>query len=67
MFNWASVAVAVILSGIWCVRTYLAISTTVDAPWWPVISIFGALFIFPVVLALATAIRNLILFRRVAG
>ncbi len=64
MFNWASVAVAVILSGIWCVRTYLAMSTTVDAPWWPIISILGALLIFPLVLTLAAAIRNLVLFPR---
>jgi ACR3 family arsenite efflux pump ArsB len=49
------------------VRTYLVMSATVDAAWWPVISVLGALIIIPLVLGLATAVRSFVLFRRSIG
>jgi len=42
-------------------------SPTVDAAWWPVISVLGALIIIPSVLGLAAAIRSFVLFRRSIG
>lgn len=59
-FNVASVTVALVAAGAWCVRTYVVMSPTVDAAWWPIIAALGALVIFPVVLGLAAALRKLV-------
>jgi hypothetical protein len=42
-------------------------SPTVDAAWWPVISVLGALIIIPLVLGLAAALRTFVLCRRSVG
>ena len=66
-FNvWALVVALAVAVG-WSVRTYLVMSPTVDAAWWPVISVLGALIIIPSVLGLAAAIRSFVLFRRSIG
>ena len=66
-FNVGAVVVAIALAAAWSVRTYLVMSPTVDAPWWPVISVLGALIIIPLVLGLAAALRTFVLFRRSVG
>lgn len=59
-----SLAVVVSLATAWSVRTYLVMSPTVDAAWWPVISALGALIIVPLGLAVAAILRHFALFRR---
>ena len=66
-FNIWALVVALALAVGWSVRTYLVMSPTVDAPWWPVISVLGALIIIPLVLGLAAALRTFVLFRRSVG
>lgn len=66
-FNLLSLAFALLLAAAWTVRTYLVMSPTVDAPWWPVISLLGALLIVPLALALAAVLRNFVMFRRPAA
>jgi len=66
-FNVGALVVALALAAGWSVRTYLVMSPTVDAPWWPVISVLGALIIIPLVLGLAAALRTFVLFRRSVG
>ena len=66
-FNVGALVVALALAGGWSVRTYLVMSPTVDAAWWPVISILGALIIVPFVLGLAAALRTFVLCRRNIG
>ena len=66
-FNVGALVVALALAAGWSVRTYLVMSPTVDAPWWPVISVLGALIIIPLVLGLAAAVRTLVLCRRSVG
>ena len=66
-FNVGALVIALALAAGWSVRTYLVMSPTVDAPWWPVISVLGALTIIPVVLGLAAAIRSFVLCRRNIG
>ena len=63
-FNLAAFSIALLLVIAWCVRTYLVMSPTVDAGWWPVISALSALVLFPLVLAVAAAVRSFIVFRR---
>lgn len=63
-FNLAAFSIALLLAAAWCVRTYLVMSPTADAGWWPVISALGALVLFPLVLAVAAVVRNFIVFRR---
>ena len=67
LFNVGALVVALALAAGWSVRTYLVMSPTVDSPWWPVISVLGALIIIPVVLGLAAALRTFVLFRRSIG
>lgn len=62
-FNRWSLAVALLLAAAWSVRTYVVMTPGVDAPWWPVISVLGALIIIPLVLALAAILRNFVLYR----
>jgi len=66
-FNIGTLVVALVLAAGWSVRTYLVMSPTVDAAWWPVISVFGTLIIIPPVLGLAAALRIFVLFRRSVG
>jgi hypothetical protein len=66
-FNLAATVLALALAVAWSVRTYWVMSPTVDAPWWPVISLLGAFVVISSVLALAAAVRNLVLFRRSQG
>ena len=66
-FNIGALVVALALAGGWSVRTYLVMSPTVDAAWWPVISVLGALIIIPLVLGLAAALRTFVLCRRSIG
>lgn len=66
-FNLAATILALALAVAWSVRTYWVMSPTVDAAWWPVISFLGALVVISLVLALAAAVRNLVLFRRGHG
>jgi len=66
-FNIGALVIALVLAGGWSVRTYLVMSPTVDAPWWPVISVLGALIIIPLVLGLAAALRSFVLCRRSVG
>ena len=66
-FNVGALVVALALAAGWSVRTYLVMSPTVDAPWWPVISVLGALIVIPLVLGLAAALRSFVLFRRRVG
>lgn len=66
-FNVGALVVALAVAVGWSVRTYLVMSPTVDAAWWPVISVLGALIIIPSVLGLAAAIRSFVLFRRSIG
>lgn len=66
-FNIGALVIALALAGGWSVRMYLVMSPTVDAAWWPVISILGALIIIPLVLGLAAALRSFVLFRRSIG
>jgi len=63
-FNIGALVVALALAAGWSLRTYLVMSPTVDAPWWPVISVLGALIIIPLVLGLAAALRAFVLCRR---
>jgi steroid 5-alpha reductase family enzyme len=63
-FNVASLIVALVLGVAWGVRTYVVMSSTVDSPWWPIISALGALVIVPFVLGVAAVVRNVVLFRR---
>ena len=63
-FNVTSLIVALAIAAAWTVRTYLVMSSTVDSAWWPVISALGALFVIPLVLALAAIMRNFVIFRR---
>ena len=62
-FNLAAFSIALLLAIAWCVRTYLVMSPTVDAAWWPAISVLGAIVIFPLVLVAAAVVRNVIVFR----
>ena len=66
-FNIGALVVALALAAGWSLRTYLVMSPTVDAPWWPVISVLGALIIIPSVLGLAAAVRSFVPFRRSVG
>jgi len=66
-FNVGALVVALAVAVGWSVRTYLVMSPTVDAAWWPVISVLGALIIIQSVLGLAAAIRSFVLFRRSIG
>ena len=66
-FNLAATILALALAVAWSVRTYWVMSPTVDVAWWPVISFLGALVVISLVLALAAAVRNLVLFRRRHG
>ncbi len=66
-FNLGALGVALLVAVVWCVRTYVVMSPTVDAAWWPVISALGALVLFPVVLAIAAVVRNFVIFRRREG
>ena len=66
-FKVRALVVALALAAGWSVRTYLVMSPTVDAAWWPVISVFGTLIIIPLVLGLAVALRSFVLFRRSIG
>ncbi len=66
-FNIASLIVALAIAAAWTVRTYLVMSSTVDSPWWPVISALGALVVIPLVLTLAAIVRNFLVFRRGAA
>jgi hypothetical protein len=66
-FNVGAVVIAFALAAVWSLLTYLVMSPTVDAAWWPVISILGALLIIPSVLGLAAALRHFMLFRRTIG
>ena len=66
-FNVGALVIALALAAGWSLRTYLVMSPTVDAAWWPVISILGALIIIPLVLGLAAALRTFVLFRRSVG
>jgi hypothetical protein len=66
-FNVGALVVALTIAAGWSVRTYLVMSPTVDAPWWPVISVLGALIIIPSVLGLAAALRTFVLCRRNVG
>ena len=59
-FNVAALIVALALAAAWSVRTYLVMSPTVDAPWWPVVSLLGALLIIPGVLGLAALLRKFV-------
>ena len=67
VFNVASLIVALAIAAAWTVRTYLAMSPTVDSAWWPVISVLGALVVIPLVLALAAIVRHFLVFRRGAA
>jgi len=66
-FNVGALVVALALAAGWSLRTYLVLSPTVDAAWWPVISVLGTLIIIPLVLGLAAGLRTLVLFRRSVG
>jgi len=66
-FNIGALVIALALAGGWGLRTYLVMSPTVDAAWWPVISVLGALIIIPLVLGLAAALRTFVLVRRSVG
>lgn len=66
-FNIGALVVALALAAGWSLRTYLVMSPTVDAPWWPVISVLGALIIIPLVLGVAAALRTFVLCRRSIG
>ena len=66
-FNVGALVVALAVAAGWSVRTYLVMSPTVDAAWWPVISILGAMIIIPSVLGLAAAVRSFVPFRRSVG
>ena len=57
-FNVGALAAALLIAAAWTVRTYLVMSPTEDAAWWPVISLLGALAIVPVVLGIAAVIRK---------
>lgn len=63
-FNlWALVA-ALVIGATWSLRTYLVMSATEDAAWWPLISLLGVLVIVPGVLAVAGVVRSIFLSRR---
>jgi ACR3 family arsenite efflux pump ArsB len=66
-FNIGALVVALVLAAGWSLRTYLVMSPTVDAAWWPIISVLGVLIIIPLVLGLAAGLRTLVLFRRSVG
>ena len=59
-FNLSALGIALLLAVAWCVRTYLVMSPTVDAPWWPIISALGALALFAFVLGVAAVVRNFV-------
>jgi hypothetical protein len=62
-FNLGALALGLALAGAWCVRTYLVMSPTVDAAWWPLISLLGSLAIFPLALGVAAVLRSVVVFR----
>ena len=66
-FNVGALVVALALAAGWSVRTYLVMSPTADAAWWPVISVLGTLIIIPLVLGLAAVVRSFVLCRRSIG
>ena len=66
-FNIGALVIALALAAGWSVRTYLVMSPTVDAAWWPVISVLGTLIIIPLVLGVAAALRTFVLSRRSFG
>jgi hypothetical protein len=66
-FNVGALVVALALAAGWSVRTYLVMTPTVDAAWWPVISVLGMLIIIPLVLGLAAVVRSFVLCRRSIG
>jgi len=63
-FNLLSLAVALLLAAAWSVIMYLLMSPTMDSPWWPAISLLGALIIVSLVLALAAILRRFVFVRR---
>jgi glucose-6-phosphate-specific signal transduction histidine kinase len=62
--NLTSLAAALLLAVAWSVRTYAVMSATIDAPWWPIISLLGALVIIPLVLGVAGVVRHVVRGRR---
>ena len=62
-FNLGALALGLALAGAWGVRTYLVMSPTEDAAWWPLISLLGSLVIFPLALGVAAILRNAVVFR----
>lgn len=63
-FNAIALTIAAVLAATWTVRTYLVMTPTNDAAWWPIISGLGVLLIVPLVLGLAALFRSLVVFRR---
>jgi hypothetical protein len=63
-YNLISLGGSFMLAAAWTVRTYVVMTPTEDAAWWPIISLLGALVIVPFALAVAAVARNLIVFRR---
>ena len=57
-YNLGALAVGLALAGAWCVRTYLVMSPTEDAAWWPLVSLLGSLAVFPLVLGVAAILRR---------
>ena len=57
-YNLGALAVGLALAGAWCLRTYLVMSPTEDAAWWPLVSLLGSLAVFPLVLGVAAILRR---------
>ena len=67
LFNVAPIFIALAAATARTLRTYLVMSPTVDAAWWPIISVLGTLVLITLVLGLAGVVRNFIVFRRGPG
>ncbi len=63
-YNASAVLVGVLLCGGYSVLVYTRMVGSVDASWWPVLSLLGSLVIFPGWLLLAGLLRNLVIFRK---
>jgi len=59
-YNYSVILLNVLLCAGFTYRTYATMINTVDRAWWPVLSVLGSLFIFPIILFIAVLTRAFI-------
>ena len=57
LYNYIVILIDVLLCAIHSYRMYATMINSVDRVWWPILSILGSLFIFPVILFVGAIIR----------